>query len=59
MVLMRARSMEQNSHVAGLSGLPPPQLPEQTPIEKQVQTLVENIQELMRQNQILMEKFIH
>ena len=56
---MMARSMEQNSHVAGPSGPPPPQLPEQTPIEKQVQTIVENIQELMRQNQILMEKFIH
>ena len=47
--------MEKNSHVAGPSGPPPPK---QTPIEKQVQTLVENIQELTRQNQILMEKFI-
>uniref|UniRef100_A0A2N9FAL0 Retrotransposon gag domain-containing protein n=1 Tax=Fagus sylvatica TaxID=28930 RepID=A0A2N9FAL0_FAGSY len=51
--------MEQNSHVAGPSGPPPPQPPEQTPIEKQGQTLAENIQELARQNQILMEKFIH
>uniref|UniRef100_A0A2N9HFN3 RNase H type-1 domain-containing protein n=1 Tax=Fagus sylvatica TaxID=28930 RepID=A0A2N9HFN3_FAGSY len=55
MVLTRARSMEKNLHVAGPSGPPPPK---QTPIEKQVQTLAENIQELTRQNQILMEKFI-
>ncbi len=47
--------MEKNLHVAGPSGPPPPK---QTPIEKQVQTLAENIQELTRQNQILMEKFI-
>ena len=49
--------MEKNSHVTGPSGPPPP--PEQTPIEKQVQTLADNIQELTRQNGILMEKFIH